>query len=578
MNKFKYMLAAAIVGLSLTACEDDDKPYGVLDGIGMVNRSVSLADGSTVRAAMIDKITLDYNNLVGLNPDVAVTLNGQTVQPTVNPENRTQVIIPLTLTPYQDYVLQIPAGAFYRSDDKSVIAEAITLTFNTNTGINPALLATSLINPNATAEAKKVYNLLVDNYGVRQLSGSMGEVAWGTGFAELIHAESGKYPAIVGFDYIHLASSPANWIDYGDITPVKSVWEAGSIPAMTWHWNVPVSKPGEVTIWTGEQAMPGDWSGFLQLTDDASKELLSKAVVNSVITVKTKDVNAGAQGSVKNSGWSQLADGLEYFDIDGDYSVTLTADMVAEIRENGFIISGHDYTATEITLTIPAGGSMSYDAKSDQFLASNVLVEGSWENTVAEADVKKLAGYLKMLQDANIPVLWRPFHEAAGDYTWGSWFWWGNSGVEVTKQLWSWLYDKLTNQYGINNLIWVWTVQTSDEGKPASMDKIRAAYPGDAMVDIVGADLYEEALSNQTAQFDLLYDLVGGKKMVALSECGNLLDVDAAFNDGALWSYFMGWYEQDDNGPAFIQWNLNGEWSTVLNNPLVLNRGDFNLK
>ena len=148
----------------------------------------------------------------------------------------------------------------------------------------------------------------------------------------------------------------------------------------------------------------------------------------------------------------------------------------------------------------------------------------------------------------------------------------------MTKQLWSWLYDKLTNQYGINNLIWVWTVQTSDEGKPASMDKIRAAYPGDAMVDIVGADLYEEALSNQTAQFDLLYDLVGGKKMVALSECGNLLDVDAAFNDGALWSYFMGWYEQDDNGPAFIQWNLNGEWSTVLNNPLVLNRGDFNLK
>ena len=578
MNKFKYMLAAAIVGLSLTACEDHDKPYGVLDGIGMVNRSVSLADGSTVRAAMIDKITLDYNNLVGINPDVAVTLNGQTVQPTVNPENRTQVIIPLTLTPYQDYVLQIPAGAFYRSDDKSVIAEAITLTFNTNTGINPALLASSLINPNATAEAKKVYNLLVDNYGVRQLSGSMGEVAWGTGFAELIHAESGKYPAIVGFDYIHLASSPANWIDYGDITPVKSVWEAGSIPAMTWHWNVPVSKPGELTIWTGEQAMPGDWSGSLQLTDDASKELLSKAVVNSVITVKTKDVNAGAQGSVKNSGWSQLADGFEYFDIDGDYSVTLTADMVAEIRENGFIISGHDYTATEITLTIPAGGSMSYDAKSDQFLASNVLVEGSWENTVAEADVKKLAGYLKLLQDANIPVLWRPFHEAAGDYTWGSWFWWGNSGVDVTKQLWSWLYDKLTNQYGINNLIWVWTVQTSDEGKPASMDKIRAAYPGDAMVDIVGADLYEEALSNQTAQFDLLYDLVGGKKMVTLSECGNLLDVDAAFNDGALWSYFMGWYEQDDNGPAFIQWNLNGEWATVLNNPLVLNRGDFNLK
>ncbi|MDE5953099.1 MAG: glycoside hydrolase family 26 protein, partial [Duncaniella sp.] len=140
------------------------------------------------------------------------------------------------------------------------------------------------------------------------------------------------------------------------------------------------------------------------------------------------------------------------------------------------------------------------------------------------------------------------------------------------------LYDKLTNQYGLNNLIWVWTVQTSDEGKLADISKLQAAYPGDELVDIVGVDLYVDPLTTQTAQFDLLYNLVGGKKLVALSECGNLLDVDAAFDDGALWSFFMGWYEQNDNGPAFIQWNTNGEWATVLNNPRVLNQGEFNLR
>ena len=576
MNKFKYMLAAAIVGFSLTACDDDDT-YGPLDGVGMVNRSVSLEDGASVLAATINQITLDYNNLVGLNPSFPITLNGQAVSAVVNPANGMQVVVPVTLTPFTDYVLEVPQGAIYRSDDATVLANALTLNFNTNTGINPSLLDASLTNPNATAEAKAVFNMLKANYGSKQLSGAMGEVAWGTGFCDLIKENSGKFPAIVGFDYIHLASSPANWIDYGDITPVKTIWDAGSIPTVTWHWNVPTAKPGTETLWSGEQAM-GDWSGFIQINDEAAKDILSKVVINSVITVKTKDVNAGAQGSVKNgSTWGGLTSDLEYFDITGDYSVTVTADMLLDIKNDGIIISGKEYTATEVTLTIPAGGDMSYDAKSDVFNAANVLVPGSWENQVATADVAKLAGYLKLLQDANIPVLFRPFHEAAGDYGWGAWFWWGNSGVDVTKQLWSWLRTKLTDEYGLNNLIWVWTVQTSDEGKLADMAKIRAAYPGDDQVDIIGTDLYENPLSNQTEQFNTLYNLVGGKKMVALTECGNLLDVDSALADGALWSYFMGWYEQNDNGPAFIEWNKDNEWSTVLNNANVLNQGDFNL-
>lgn len=581
MNKFKYMLLAAIVGMSFTACDDDDNDngMGMLDGIGMVNRSISLPEGSTVRASKLDQITLDYNNLVGINPDVKVTLNGEPVSPVVNPDNHMQVIVPLVLKPYQEYTLEIPEGAFYRSDDIKVKAPAVTLHFNTNTGIDPSLLAQSLINPNATAEAKNLYNLLLENYGVRQFSGVMGDVAWGTGFYDLVSNEAGKAPAIIGFDYIHLASSPSNWIDYGDITPVKQAWEAGSIPAISWHWNVPTSKPGVETLWSGEAVMPADWSGNVQLTDDAAKGIFAKACEGAVLTVSIKDVAAGAQGSVKNSSWGGLTSNLEYFDIAGDnYTVTFDASMATEVKSNGLIISGHDYTVTAVTLTIPAGGSMSFNANSEEFLASNVLVEGTWENGIAEADVQKLAGYLKLLQDAGIPVLWRPFHEAAGDYTWGSWFWWGNSGVEVTKQLWSWLYDKLTTEYGINNLVWVWTVQTSDEGKLADMAKIREAYPGDAKVDIVGTDLYVDALSNQTDQFNTLYNLVGGKKMVALTECGNLVDVDAAFNDGALWSYFMGWYEQDDNGPLFKEWNKNGEWATVLNNPLVSNRGDFRLK
>ena len=37
-----------------------------------------------------------------------------------------------------------------------------------------------------------------------------------------------------------------------------------------------------------------------------------------------KDVAAGAQGSFKNSGWSEIASGTDYFDISGDYTLVIS--------------------------------------------------------------------------------------------------------------------------------------------------------------------------------------------------------------------------------------------------------------
>lgn len=586
MNKLKYLFMATVLGFAFTACDDDDDNYGVLDGIGMITRSVSLEDGATVRANTLDRVTVKYNNLIAVNPAVEITLNSTPVAATVNPDNGMELIIPVELEAYTDYVLTVPQGAVYRKDDATVVCDAVTVNFNTKTGINYSLLATAPVNAAASPEAKNVYKFLLENYGNKQLSGAMADIAWGNGFTDVIFQETGKYPAIAGFDYIHLASSsPSGWINYGDITSVQTAWDNNSIPAISWHWNVPKNRPGSVSVWTGESVMPSDWSGNLQLTDDASKEKFAKASAGATLTVKTKDRAAGAQGSLKNSGWGALADGLDYFNNDWDgahpdciewgedyFTLTLDQAMADEIKANGVIISGHDYTVTEVLLTIPAGGDLGFDASSETFKASEVLVPGSWENQVATADVEKLAGYLKLLRDANIPVLWRPFHEAAGDYTWGAWFWWGNCGTEVTKDLWKWLYEELTVKHGLNNLIWVWTMQTSDEGKPADVAKLIEAYPGDEYVDIVGADLYEDALTNHTVKFDLLYKAVAGKKMVALAECGNLLDVDSAYNDGALWSFFMGWYESKDGNFGIYDWNTNGEWKTVMENPLVINR------
>lgn len=584
MKTIKYIVPALMLGLAMTACHDDDN-YGVLDGVDMINRSQSIAEGATVRPSSTVALTLSYNNLVAI-ADRSITVNGQAVTASVNPDNGMELVIPLALTAYTEYTVEVPEGAVCIKDNPEVFAPAKTVKFNTNVGLDRSQVAASLINPNATAEAKKLYTYLVENYGKTQLSGAMGEVAWGTRFSDFIAQQAGKYPAVVGFDYIHLANSPSDWIDYGDITPVQQVWDAGSIPAFTWHWNTPVSfgTPIDETVSTAETVMLTDWSASLQLTDETSMAVLSKVSAGSVITVTVKDVAEGAQGSFKDSGWSGLvaADGTDYdyFVINGDFSITLDAVTADKVREGGIIIGGHDYTLVSVKVYSDGAPSDELDAKGD-FNAANALVAGTPENKVLDADIDKVAGYLKLLQDAGIPVIWRPFHEAAGDYTWGAWFWWGMSGVDTTKQLWDYLYDKLTNEYGINNLIWVWTVQTTDEGKLASIDKLQAAYPGNDKVDIVCADLYiDDAMTDQTDTFDLINILVDKKKVIALGEVGNMVDPVSAYNNGALWSWFMQWYEMGDNAdtPQFDRWNNAEIWREMVNSPYVVSRGDFSLK
>src|ERR1043165_6132408 len=91
------------------------------------------------------------------------------------------------------------------------------------------------------------------------------------------------------------------------------------------------------------------------------------------------------------------------------------------------------------------------------------------EYTLIIRDIDAIATQLKRLQSANIPVIWRPLHEAEG-----KWFWWGAKGAEPCKWLWKLLYDRLVNEHHLDNLIWVWT----STGNPDATQW----YPGDDYV------------------------------------------------------------------------------------------------
>jgi mannan endo-1,4-beta-mannosidase len=144
-------------------------------------------------------------------------------------------------------------------------------------------------------------------------------------------------------------------------------------------------------------------------------------------------------------------------------------------------------------------------------------------------DIDTIGAELQKFQDADVPVIWRPLHEAQG-----GWFWWGAHGPEAFKDLWHLMYDRLTNVDGLHNLIWEYT-SSAAEGDFLDW------YPGDDEVDIVGLDIYTDPSSSMSGQwYDILQEY-DGKKLVALSETGTLPSPDALDAYGIDWSYISPW-------------------------------------
>ena len=80
---------------------------------------------------------------------------------------------------------------------------------------------------------------------------------------------------------------------------------------------------------------------------------------------------------------------------------------------------------------------------------SQVLADANGkEYALMLSDIDAIAVQLRKLQDAGIPVLWRPLHEASG-----GWFWWGAKGPKAFIQLWQVLFDRLTKVDGNHTIL-----------------------------------------------------------------------------------------------------------------------------
>ncbi|CAI6051823.1 hypothetical protein PAECIP112173_01423 [Paenibacillus sp. JJ-100] len=199
-----------------------------------------------------------------------------------------------------------------------------------------------------------------------------------------------------------------------------------------------------------------------------------------------------------------------------------------------------------------------YKPTETNFDTAKAVIPGTKEYQYVMMTIADLAEQLQILQDNNVPVIFRPYHEAEGNGGLngeGAWFWWASGGADVYKKLWDMLYTELTETYDLHNLIWTYNSYVYSTSP--------AWYPGDDQVDLIGYDKYNtiynrydglSGVPNEDAITSIFYQLVNltkGKKMVAMTENDTIPSVKNLTEEKAGWLYFCPWYGEHLMSDAF---------------------------
>ena len=206
-----------------------------------------------------------------------------------------------------------------------------------------------------------------------------------------------------------------------------------------------------------------------------------------------------------------------------------------------------------------------YTDKCSMKITNAMKSDGTWNTSSTlyqniVKDIDAIADYFLELQNAGVACIFRPLHEASG-----GWFWWGREGAEPFKKLYLLIYDEMVNVKGVHNVIWIWNAGEYDQDWN----------PGDSYYDVVSADVYNASYdySSNYILFDKLKALTGGKKIIALSENGPIPDVDKEFDEEAVWSWWMPWYQTW--GGNFVNNTSKEEWTKCMNDSRVVTLEDL---
>ncbi len=193
-------------------------------------------------------ITVGYDGLYG-DKVVNLSVNGNAATFNTTEKGPGEAVVGTYLMSQGDNMIVItPNWTWFRIDYITIANSESTVQFD---------IAQTPVDAKASDAAKTVYTFLYDNFGKKTISGIMtGDMDKANGDVtqhpdvQAVYQASGKYPALVGFDFMNatgLHEADAWYKEYTDksIALAKDLYRRGGLPAFTWHWRDPSRKTGE---------------------------------------------------------------------------------------------------------------------------------------------------------------------------------------------------------------------------------------------------------------------------------------------------------------------------------------------
>ncbi|ONI41456.1 hypothetical protein AN640_07995 [Candidatus Epulonipiscium fishelsonii] len=160
---------------------------------------------------------------------------------------------------------------------------------------------------------------------------------------------------------------------------------------------------------------------------------------------------------------------------------------------------------------------------------TDLITDGGKLNNIWKLRLDTYAVYLKYLQEENVPVLFRPFHEMNQAA-----FWWaGRKGPQGTSELYKLTRDYLEDTHKLDNLIFIWNIQDLDY-------EWEEYHPTESYYDIFSLDVYNEDGFTKF-KYDKMLE-IAGDKLIAIGECDVLPTIEE-IKEQPKWVFIMSWAE-----------------------------------
>lgn len=557
MKKMFIFLAMSITALSLVSCgSDDENSEDQTSSAPSVVATAPVSNG-TINAGESIKVTFDQS-LWKNQYDGKVYVNDQSVDYTVSGSD---VLITFDVAANAEYKIKISAGAVMNPSKTKFNEEYSFTVYAYKDAQGPTVTEQSIKDGELVSSYKKI--ILT--------------------YSEKVQAGTGK---------IFLNDKEVNFSISGNVLTVSDVLEIST------SYTLKV-EAGAVTDLSGNQSAEllfnfatkdTSFSGLCDASANSSAKQLYQFLINNF---GSKTIS----GAMANIGTKQLEAGYCNTEL-GDYPALLAIDL---IWQHAWLLNKSSVTwwqnacdyeditqfvdhynnggmvAMSFHMNVPANQAAASSTTGDDFKYNNVfsvtnaVTDGTWENDFLKKLLDESSDYIKLFSDKGIPILFRPLHEAAGQ-----WFWWGYDGKEAFITLWKYVYNYYTNTKGLHNLIWVYTAAWKWESgltNVSGLEKNADWYPGDDYVDVVAFDQYGGTADETKEIFNLMTGLYPGK-IITQGECGNnqsfqLATITEQINAGATWSWIMPWYKADCANLSETDLGLDW-WSDAYSNDKVL--------